>query len=36
MNIEAASRVSKLPVKTIRYYEDVEFVHPADDRHGSF
>lgn len=34
MNIGAASRVSALPVKTIRYYEDVNLIHPARRDNG--
>lgn len=29
MNIGEASKQSELPAKTIRYYEDIELVHPA-------
>lgn len=33
MNIGAASQVSQLPAKTIRYYEDIELVQP--ERRGN-
>lgn len=33
MNIGAASQVSQLPAKTIRYYEDIELVRP--ERRGN-
>jgi len=34
MNISAASRVSHLPAKTIRYYEDIDLIHPSRRDNG--
>jgi Cu(I)-responsive transcriptional regulator len=34
MNIGAAAEQSKLPPKTIRYYEDIELVRPARSENG--
>lgn len=34
MNVSAAARVSGLPAKTIRYYEDIGLIHPARSDNG--
>lgn len=34
MNIADASRLSGLPAKTIRYYEDIELIRPPRDANG--
>ena len=34
MNIGEVSKLSKLPLKTIRYYEDVGFVCPQRSENG--
>ena len=34
MNISEASKRSHLPVKTIRYYEDIDLIKPARNRSG--
>ena len=34
MNIGIAGRVSSLPAKTIRYYEDIGLIHPARRDNG--
>lgn len=34
MNISAAAERSKLPAKTIRYYEDIKLVNPARSGNG--
>ncbi|MGR3839913.1 MAG: Cu(I)-responsive transcriptional regulator [Cognatishimia sp.] len=34
MNISQVSRAAKLPVKTIRYYEDIGFISPDRDTNG--
>lgn len=34
MNVGEASKVTGLPVKTIRYYDEIGLIHPSRDHNG--